>query len=115
MNPQEITTMFNLKTTLVSVTLAIAAVSAFAQTATPRVDQREANQQSRIAEGAASGQLTPKETNRLEKQQAKIDAVEAKDKADGKVTKRERARLHRMQDRASQNIHAQKHDAQVAK
>lgn len=103
-----------LKATLVSVTLAIATAGAFAQTTTPRVDQREANQQARIAQGAASGQLTPKETNRLEKQQAKIDTVEAKDKADGKVTKRERARLHRLQDRSSKNIHAQKHDAQVA-
>ena len=34
--------------------------------------------------------------------------------ADGKVTAKERGRLHRMQDRASRNIHHQKHDAQVA-
>ena len=74
------------KTTLIGATLAIASLGAFAQTATPRVDQREANQQGRIAQGAASGQLTAKETNRLEKEQAKIDKVEAKDKADGKVT-----------------------------
>ena len=107
--------MLNLKTTLVSITLAIATVGVFAQTATPRVDQREANQQGRIAQGAASGQLTPKETVRLEKEQAKIDKVEARDKADGKVTKRERARLHHMQNRASKDIHAQMHDAQVAK
>lgn len=103
-----------LKTTLIGATLALASLGAFAQTATPRVDQREANQQSRIAQGAASGQLTPKETNRLEKEQAKIDRVEAKGKADGLVTARERARLHRLQNAASKDIRHQKHDAQVA-
>ena len=103
-----------LKTTLIGATLALASLGAFAQTATPRVDQREAHQQSRIAQGAASGQLTPKETNRLEKEQAKIDRVEAKGKADGLVTARERARLHRLQNAASKDIRHQKHDAQVA-
>ena len=110
--------MFTLKSTFIAATLAVASLGTFAQAAvtpaTPRVDQREANQQARIANGAASGQLTPKETNRLEKEQAHINKVEAKDKADGKVTKRERARLHRMQNHASKDIHAQKHDAQVA-
>jgi hypothetical protein len=99
------------------VTLAIASLGAFAQTvsaATPRVDQREANQQARIDAGVASGQLNARETNRLDKQQARVASVEAKDKADGTVTAKERRQLHRMQNRASKNIHAQKHDAQVA-
>ncbi len=108
--------MLKLKTTLIGATLAIATVGAFAQTpATPRVDQREANQQNRIAQGAASGQLTPRETNRLEKQQARIGNAEANAKADGVVTKGERKHLHHMQNKASKNIAAQKHDAQVAK
>ena len=107
--------MLKLKTTLIGTALAIAAVGAFAQTpATPRVDQREANQQGRIAQGAASSQLTPRETNRLEKQQARINTAEANAKADGKVTKHERKHLHHMQNKASKNIAAQKHDAQVA-
>jgi hypothetical protein len=95
------------------ITLAIASIGAFAQ-ATPRVDQREANQQARIDAGVASGQLNARETNRLDKQQARVAAVEAKDKADGTVTAKERRQLHRMQNRASKNIHAQKHDAQGA-
>ena len=110
--------MTNLKTLTVAVTLAVASLGAFAQaasTATPRIDQREANQQQRIAAGAASGQLTAKETNRLETQQARINTAEAKAKADGTVTKGERKHLHRMQDHASKNIHHQKHDAQTAK
>jgi uncharacterized protein HemX len=107
--------MLKLKTKLIGTALAIAAVGAFAQTpATPRVDQREANQQGRIAQGAASGQLTPRETNRLEKQQARIGTAETNAKADGKVTKGERKHLHHMQNKANKNIAAQKHDAQVA-
>ncbi len=113
--------MLNLKTSLIASTLAIASIGAFAQTvapaastpATPRVDQREANQQARIAQGAASGQLTPKETNRLEKEQAMVNKAEANAKADGTVTRHERRRLHRLQDSASKDIHHQKHDTQA--
>jgi len=46
----------------VGVALAIASFAAAAgNTATPRVDQREANQQARIDAGVASGQLTARE------------------------------------------------------
>lgn len=83
--------------------------------ATPRADKREANQDTRIQNGVASGQLNAKETYRLEQQQARINAAEANAKADGKVTRAERARLERKQDRASANIAKQKHDAQTAK
>jgi hypothetical protein len=110
--------MLNFKTTLTAALLAVASVGAFAQAAaaptTPRVDQREANQQARIANGAASGQLTAKETQRLEKQQAHVNQAEANAKADGKVSKRERKHLAHMQNKASKNIHSQKHDAQTA-
>ena len=111
--------MLNFKTSLIATTLAFASISAFAQAAaapaTPRVDQREANQQARIANGAASGQLTGKETVRLEREQAAVNKAEAHAKADGTVTRHERKRLHRMQNAASKDIHAQKHDAQTAK
>jgi len=105
------------KTARIIATLSLAALSGLAladNTATPRVDQREARQQERIANGAASGQLTAKETQRLEKQQAHINATEASAKADGKVTAKERRRLDRMQDRASKDIRAEKHDAKTA-
>ena len=63
--------MNKLTTLAAGVTLAVASIGAFAQaTATPRVDQREANQQARIDAGVASGQLTAREANRLDKQQA---------------------------------------------
>lgn len=83
-------------------------------TATPRIDQRQANQQKRIDQGVASGQLTPKETARVEKREGKIEADKAAAKSDGKVTKRERRELRREEDRASHSIKHQKHDKQVA-
>jgi hypothetical protein len=95
------------------------AASAFAQTApaptaTPRVDQREANQQQRIANGAASGQLTAKETQHLEKEQARVDNAEAKAKSDGVVTAKERRQLQRKQDVASADIRRAKHNNRTA-
>jgi hypothetical protein len=81
-------------------------------TATPRIDQREARQQQRIAQGAASGQLTPRETYRLEKREAKINADEAAAKSDGKVTRAERTHLRHEENRTSRAIYRQKHDGQ---
>ncbi|MCE4557122.1 hypothetical protein [Pelomonas cellulosilytica] len=97
--------------------LSLASAGAFAQTPgtnTPRVDQREANQQARIASGAANGSLTPHETQRLEKEQARIDNAEAKAKADGTVTAQERRRLHVMQDGASRDIHRKRNNNRAA-
>lgn len=85
---------------------------AYAQADTPRIDQRQANQERRIDEGIASGQLNQREAARLDKQQDHIDNMENKAKSDGVMTKKERARLHAAQDRASKNIARQKHDRQ---
>ena len=79
---------------------------------TPRIDQRQANQEQRIDQGVKSGELTRRETRRLEREQAAIEKGETRAQADGKVTKKERARLTRAQDRASRDIARQKHDAQ---
>lgn len=81
-------------------------------TDTPRIDQRQAEQQQRIDQGVASGQLTEREANRLNKQQEQIGKMEEKAKADGVVTKKERGKIERSQDRASRHIARQKHDAQ---
>ncbi len=93
----------------------IAAGVAFASTNDPRIQQRELNQDKRIDQGVASGQLTPKEAGRVEAQQAKIKQDEARMKADGKLTKKERAKLTREQNRASRTIYRQKHDQQRAR
>ena len=102
--------------------LTLAGASAFAQapapaapgTNTPRIDQREARQQARIAQGASNGSLTARETQRLEKEQGRIDKTEARAKADGTVTAKERHRLHTLQDGASRDIHRKRHNARAA-
>ena len=104
-----------MKTTLVAVIFAALALPVAAQTATPRVDQRQVTQDARIQQGVASGQLTPKETAKLEKGQAKVQAKEDKAKADGKVTPKERAKLAKAQNKQSKKIYREKHDAQKAK
>lgn len=99
--------------------LSAAGATAFAQpvsadpAATPRVDKREARQQNRIAQGVASGQLTPKETVHLEAQQGRIEASEARAKSDGVVTAKERKLLAKRQNNASRAIRRNKHDAQA--
>lgn len=85
---------------------------AFAQPATPRVDQREARQEARIQQGVQSGALTPREAGRLEAGQQRIENMEARAKADGVVTRQERAHLHHAQDVQSRRIAREKHDRQ---
>ncbi|MDP3539259.1 MAG: hypothetical protein Q8S26_11225 [Azonexus sp.] len=87
-------------------------VLAFAQANTPRVDQRQANQEQRIDQGVASGRLTQREANRLEHGQQRVDNMENRAKSDGVVTRHERSRLHQVQDTQSRHIYNQKHDRQ---
>ncbi len=84
----------------------------YAQAETPRIDQRQANLETRIDQGIASGQLNEREGNRLSNQQEHINKVEDKAKSDGVVTKKERVRINRAQDRTSRHIARQKHDRQ---
>ncbi len=97
---------------LLSIAIVALSQGASAHTNTPNIDKREANQQSRIQQGVASGQLTKRELNRLENGQARVQSAEAIAKADGKVSKKERARLQRMEDKQSARIFNEKHDAQ---
>jgi hypothetical protein len=108
-------------TRLALVTLSLVSLGALAQTpapaaasssATPRIDQRQANQERRIDQGVASGQLTRPEARRLERQQGAIDRAENRARADGTVTAQERARLTHMQNHTSAHIARQRHDAQ---
>jgi len=101
--------------------ITIAAAAAFALPAlaqtqsTPRIDQRQANQERRIEQGEKSGALTQKEAARLEKGQARVQKMENKAVADGKVTAKERARIEKAQDKESRRIYKEKHDKQTAK
>jgi len=92
----------------------LSAGMAYGQSETPGIDQRQANQEQRIDQGIASGQLTQREAGRLEQQQH-IDTMENKAKSDGVVTKKERTRIHAAQDKASKKIYRQKHDRQKSR
>ena len=93
----------------------LSAGMAYGQAETPGIDQRQANQEQRIDQGIASGQLTQREAGRLEQQQQHIDTMENKAKSDGVVTKKERNRIHAAQDKASKKIYRQKHDRQKSR
>lgn len=95
------------------VSLALAASTAMAQTATPRVTKREVKQQARINQGVKNGELTKREAVKVEAQQAKINRDKKQAKADGVVTPRERAKLTHEQNRASMNIYVKKHNKRV--
>jgi hypothetical protein len=84
----------------------------------PRVNQvnnREQNQQNRIANGMKSGAVTPKEAGKLEAQQQRIENSEKKDMAahNGHLTKTEQANLNKRQNKASENIYDKKHNDAV--
>ena len=79
---------------------------------TPRVDERQQNQQQRINQGVRSGELTRVETKEARQNQRNIQRSERRAKSDGVVTQRERARLNHKQNRASQELKRDKQDAQ---
>ncbi len=91
---------------------ALLVTGAVAQSAT---GQRQENQQDRIANGVASGQLTAGETATLEKQETKINREKRDMREDngGKLTAADKAKLTRQQNRMSQKIYADKHNAAV--
>jgi hypothetical protein len=106
------------KTLLLSsfvIALLTIAATGHAQTTTPRITERQANQQERISQGVKSGELTGKETRHLEDREAKIQHDKRMAKSDGTVTQAERAKLNREENRTSHAIYRQKHDAQVRK
>lgn len=102
-----------LKSILAALCATALSLPALAQTtSTPRIDQRQANQQQRIDKGVQSGTLTEKEAARMEKGQQHVQNLENKATADGKVTAKEKARIEHAQDVQSKRIYRQKHDRQ---
>lgn len=101
---------------LTAITFAfVCAMPVFAQnTNTPKIDQHQAVQQTRIANGIQNGSLTPKEAANLEKREAGIAKQEAVAKADGKVTKHERKQLLARERHVSKKIHSKKHNKKAA-
>jgi uncharacterized lipoprotein YajG len=79
-----------------------------------QVDRRQARQQKRIANGVASGKLTPQQTANLEKREASVEKREQKDMAahNGHLTKAEQRGINRQQNRISRSIYKDKHPKQ---
>jgi hypothetical protein len=88
------------------------AAPVFAQSVASEV-QRDVNQQKRIESGLQSGQLTSKEAAKLEREQAHINHAEKNALKDGVLSNEEKVRIQNMQNKASDNIYAEKHDAQT--
>lgn len=77
---------------------------------------REQNQQDRIANGVQSGQLTAGETKSLESQEHAMNQERAADRAsdDGHLTAADRSQLNQQQNQVSHNIYQDKHNATTA-
>jgi len=79
------------------------------------VNQREQNQQKRIANGVKSGQLTAGETRRLERGEQRLQNNEKKDMAkdNGHLTKQDQRQLNREANHMSKRIYKDKHNAKT--
>jgi hypothetical protein len=101
---------------LLAAALVALPASAFAQSTYHQrhdIKQRKGNQQSRINQGARSGQLTPHETSRLEHQEHGINKEERGMRAqdNGHLTAQDRHTLASQQNKESARIYADKHNA----
>lgn len=77
------------------------------------INNRQQNQQRRIAQGIKSGELTHREIYRLERNQANIQRMETRFRhSRNGLSNRERARLQRELNQSSRRISRQKHDRQ---
>lgn len=113
------------KSVFMSAALAAFMLPAAAQTATPTpeppaqtkpttIQQRDQNQQNRIANGIKSGELTPNEASHLENREQKLNN-EVKDMREdngGKLTPAEKEKVTNQENHLSRQIYNQKHDAQ---
>ena len=94
---------------------------AAAQTSNPpanppaTINQRKENQQDRIANGVASGQLTAGETANLERKESNLNKEEKlmRSEDNGKLTGADRKVLNQQQSQLSNQIYQDKHNAAV--
>src|SRR5215469_13206018 len=97
--------------------LAALAMPAFSQgvPSAETTQDRKENQQDRIANGTANGQLTAGETRNLEKKQSELNQEERDmRKLDrGRLTPGDRSTLNQQQNRLSRQIYRDKHNAAV--
>ena len=111
---------FSNRFALCSAALAAMLLPAAAQTSTPAnppatINQRKENQQDRIANGVADGQLTAGETANLEKKESNLNKEEKimRSEDNGKLTGADRKVLNQQQNQLSNQIYQDKHNAAV--
>lgn len=77
-----------------------------------QVNQREQNQQDRIANGVKNDQLTPRQTANLERGEQRLQNNEKKDMAadNGHLTKKDQRQLNREANHMSNKIYKDKHE-----
>ena len=77
------------------------------------VDQRQADEQARIKQGEASGELTKGEARNVEKEHKAIGGEIKADRAanGGKLTKGEKKTINHQQNKESRKIYRKKHNA----
>ncbi len=80
-----------------------------------RIQKRKENQQARIAQGVASGQLTAPETARLERKEGNLNREIRSDRRSngGTLTPQEKRQVNRQQNRLSRDIYRDKHNGRV--
>ena len=80
--------------------------------ARPTVNNREANQQQRIANGVRDGQITSGEAARADRTQANIDQQVHNDRAanGGRLNQQQRQQVNREQNQASRQINRENHN-----
>ncbi len=76
-----------------------------------QINQREQNQQNRIANGVKNGKLTPGQTARLERGEQRLQNNEKRDMAkdNGHLTKQDQRQLNREANHVSKRIYKDKH------
>jgi hypothetical protein len=95
----------------------LAGVVSAQEPAGSEIKDRRENQQDRIANGIASGQLTAGETTKVEKQESKVNKEVAKDRAanGGNLTNNEKRQINGQQNKLSKEIYNDKHNAATQK
>jgi hypothetical protein len=104
-----------MKKVLAIAVLSAASLPAFALDSTPRIDQRQANQEQRIEQGIRSGQISRREAQRLREGQRQIRRMERQALADGRITPREAARIEQAQDAQGRLIREERRDQHSAR
>lgn len=76
------------------------------------VNQREQNQQNRVANGMKNGTMNSKQATNVERRETAVQNREKRDMAahNGHLTKAEQAGINRQQNRISKSIYKDKHE-----